>query len=254
MAQTIFDIGMFDGADTAYYLEEGYRVVAVEANPELVHKAAEQFAAQITAGQLDIINAAISEAAGPVELTLSKDDPASSSIIPQELRGHSISGTINVEAIRLDDLIGRYGVPFYMKVDIEGADRLCILALRPETSPDFLSFEIGDDVVELIAHLQTIGYGRFKIVSQTSFRELANQECLEDRIRRKLLHWLGFRNPSHIRRAGRFFRIGSSSGPVPWRGDGRWYGASEARARMQGARERDQMRGWHDIHAARQRD
>jgi hypothetical protein len=33
--RTIFDIGMYDGAESAYYLQSGYRVVAVEANPEL---------------------------------------------------------------------------------------------------------------------------------------------------------------------------------------------------------------------------
>ena len=32
----VIDVGMYDGADTAYYLSMGYRVLAVEANPALV--------------------------------------------------------------------------------------------------------------------------------------------------------------------------------------------------------------------------
>lgn len=56
----IFDIGMYDGADTAYYLESGYQVVAVEANPDLVECAARQFSASLASGQLVLINAAIS--------------------------------------------------------------------------------------------------------------------------------------------------------------------------------------------------
>ena len=37
----IFDIGMFDGADTRYYLNKGYKVLAVEANTVLVKRARE---------------------------------------------------------------------------------------------------------------------------------------------------------------------------------------------------------------------
>jgi hypothetical protein len=29
----IYDVGLLDGADTAYYLFRGFRVVAVDANP-----------------------------------------------------------------------------------------------------------------------------------------------------------------------------------------------------------------------------
>jgi hypothetical protein len=35
--KTVFDIGMYDGTDTAYYLESGYRVVAVEAGKVQIH-------------------------------------------------------------------------------------------------------------------------------------------------------------------------------------------------------------------------
>ena len=34
--KTIFDFGMCDAADTVYFLEEGFKVVAVEANAALV--------------------------------------------------------------------------------------------------------------------------------------------------------------------------------------------------------------------------
>ena len=37
----IFDIGMYDGSDTRYYLNEGFRVLAIEANPVLVKRARE---------------------------------------------------------------------------------------------------------------------------------------------------------------------------------------------------------------------
>jgi hypothetical protein len=34
----IYDVGMNDGNDTAYYLSRGFRVVAIEANPVLVEQ------------------------------------------------------------------------------------------------------------------------------------------------------------------------------------------------------------------------
>ena len=41
MKKLIYDIGMYDGSDTRYYLNEGFRVLAIEANPVLVKRAKE---------------------------------------------------------------------------------------------------------------------------------------------------------------------------------------------------------------------
>jgi FkbM family methyltransferase len=61
----VFDIGMYDGADTAYYLRSGYRIVAVEANPELVQHATQKFATEMASGQLICVNAATSTSRDP---------------------------------------------------------------------------------------------------------------------------------------------------------------------------------------------
>ena len=39
LKELIFDIGMYDGSDTRYYLNEGFRVLAIEENPVLVKRA-----------------------------------------------------------------------------------------------------------------------------------------------------------------------------------------------------------------------
>ena len=41
LKKLIFDIGMYDGSDTRYYLNEGFRVLAIEENPVLVKRARE---------------------------------------------------------------------------------------------------------------------------------------------------------------------------------------------------------------------
>ena len=39
----IYDVGLHEGQDTAYYLWKGFRVLAVEANPELTQAAQSKF-------------------------------------------------------------------------------------------------------------------------------------------------------------------------------------------------------------------
>ena len=55
----IYDVGMHNGDDTAYYLWRGFRVVAIEPNPGLVATAAERFRREIEAGELKVLNVAV---------------------------------------------------------------------------------------------------------------------------------------------------------------------------------------------------
>jgi hypothetical protein len=130
-------------------------------------------------------------------------------------------GSITVPGMTMQDLLSRYGAPFNVKVDTEGADRLCVLSLTSESRPQYLSFEVGDDVEEPVEHARKIGFGKFKIVSQTSFRELANQQCLYDRIIQRVVRELGYADCRQIRRAARFFVPGHSSGPGTWESERR---------------------------------
>lgn len=247
---TIFDIGMYDGTDTAYYLSLGSRVIAVEANPLLAKRGEERFAAEVAAGRLIIVNAAISSDSAPVELTLSADDLGSSSMFGDRVAERQPVGSITAPGLPILDLMEQYGVPDYMKVDIEGADRFCILPLTRDIRPRYLSFEIGPDAEELLEHVRSIGYTRFKIVNQVSLRELANEANLRDRAVLRMIELFGVGEPRLIRRGGRFFKAGLCSGPVPWQSDGRWHSGEETVARWRRVRARDGHLNHYDIHAA----
>lgn len=247
--KTAFDIGMYDGADSAYYLECGYRVIAVEANPDLVEYANRRFATAVESGRFTCVGCAISGNGDDVELAIAGGDLGSSSLVNEWVARRQAVGTIKVPGVTLNELFDRYGVPEYLKVDIEGADRLCVLALTPATRPQFLSFEVGDDVDELVTHAAEVGFTRFKIINQNSFRELANQARWRDRAALRLMRAMGYKEPCLIRRSGRFFVRGKSSGPGPWESDGRWWSAEATRRRLRDARAANALAGWYDIHA-----
>ena len=43
MSELIFDVGMWNGEDTEYYLARGFKVVAIDADPKVIEKAKIRF-------------------------------------------------------------------------------------------------------------------------------------------------------------------------------------------------------------------
>src|SRR6185436_16484350 len=76
----VFDLGMNNGDDTAYYLRRGYDVVSVEANPALCDQARRRFAAAIGEGRLQIVHAALSDQEGEATFHINLDNDHWSSL------------------------------------------------------------------------------------------------------------------------------------------------------------------------------
>jgi SAM-dependent methyltransferase len=53
ISDLIYDVGLLDGTDTAYYLFWGYRVVAVDVNPTMIEAARVRFANEIASQASD---------------------------------------------------------------------------------------------------------------------------------------------------------------------------------------------------------
>lgn len=246
-----FDVGMYDGADTDYLLRSGFRVVAVEAHPLLCRRAEARFAREIGERRLTIANVAIAGDEGTTELSLCGDDLGSSSIVADKLRGMRHAGTLQVPATTVLALFSAHGVPDYMKIDIEGADRHCILPLTADTAPRQLSFEVDEDVLELVAHLSAIGYAKFKLIGQTSFLEMDAEHGIGYRFRNRVMKLLGYDEPGLVRRRGKWFPLMHSSGPGPWESDGDWYSADTLLRKWRRSGEFDRRQGWYDVHAMR---
>jgi FkbM family methyltransferase len=174
-ADLIYDFGMHDGRDTAFYLAKGFRVIAVEAMPDLCEQACERFADQIKTGALTIINRAVVDTPGPVTFYTNPQTVWGTAHRSWAHRNASLgspsNGEITVDGALARDLFAEYGIPYYAKVDIEGSDRLCLEALlgfddRPRyvsVESDKVSFRALEREFDL---LERLGYSRFKVVPQ----------------------------------------------------------------------------------------
>jgi FkbM family methyltransferase len=172
----VFDVGLHKGEDTAFYLAKGYRVVAFDADPELVAHCRERFREALASDRLQIIEGAITNE--PVrEVTFYKNTVCSvwGTVNPAwEARNRAMrapSMAITVPRIDIADAFRRYGIPHFLKIDIEGSDRVVLAALREfETRPRYLSMESElVDFAKLERELQDLadlGYRRFRVVQQ----------------------------------------------------------------------------------------
>lgn len=247
----VFDVGMFDGGDTRYYLDLGFNVVAVEANPELCAKASKLFASELEEGRLTLINRAIAERSGEEKnLYLFAEDLAGSSTVPDGNPDRKPVASYAVKSVTISDLLEKYGTPYFLKSDVPYADHLCILPIENDNRPEFVSFPAGNDAESLVRHLQKLGYTGFKAINQCNYFEMHNQNNLRQRFKFRIIDMLGYRDPSHIRMNGRFFLRGNSAGLVPWQSDGEWQQAESLLTDWNAMVEADALEGcWYDFQA-----
>ena len=167
----IYDVGMHNGDDTAYYLHRGFRVIAIEADPSLVEKGTKRFADQIKAGRLEILGIGISEREESARFWLADANSLWNSFdINFAKRYGSTATPIDIRCRPLRDIFREKGVPFYLKTDIEGRDHLCISDITPEARPMYVSFEMTQ-LSDLIL-LAGKGYDAFKCIEQVRHRQL----------------------------------------------------------------------------------
>lgn len=166
-----YDIGGYDGNDTDHYLRLGYNVVCVEASPTLADKIKARFAAQINAGRCKVLNIAVGDTDGVLPFFLSKTTPIWNSFDrSMAARGGEVN-EIAVPARKLSDVLAEHGPADFVKIDVEGADWLCLqsMASTPYV-PQYLSCEASKEKgADMILLLAKCGYTRFSLVRQDSF-------------------------------------------------------------------------------------
>jgi len=168
----VYDVGVHNGNDTAYYLHKGFRVVGVEANPVAADQLRKRFPSEIASGALRLLDVGVAEKAGELDFWVCDGHTEWCSFNEKKASdGGLTSRPVKVRTVRFADVLRQHGVPFYCKVDIEGNDHLCLEGIDASDKPKFVSVEMchqrGDRDLSI---LQALGYRRFKIVSQVTFR------------------------------------------------------------------------------------
>jgi FkbM family methyltransferase len=111
----IYDVGMNNGDDTAYYLRRGFRVVAIEANTCFAKCAAERFRTQISSDQLRILNIGIAAEEGELPFwiceTYSEWSSFDRKITSRDGCPHH---EVMVPCRRFASVLEEFGVPYYL--------------------------------------------------------------------------------------------------------------------------------------------
>ena len=267
----IYDVGMNNGDDTAYYLHRGFRVVAIEANPDIVLSCEARFRQEIAEKRLTILNVAIGPQPGAAKFWIYLDRPEWSSFSPGRAIACGLrTKVVDVRVRNFGNILQEFGVPHYLKIDIQGCDIHCLQELSRDTGPTFVSVELTK--LEEILALRDLGYERYKIVLQGHHRELpdhtrtlvgwwsrlvsfspltslaAKLGRLSGRIRRgslRLFQQLGLAKP-----AGWQFPHGSS-GPFGEETPGEWLSFNDACLRWLDFRRVYADTLWCDVHATK---
>jgi len=173
----IYDVGMNDGRDSAFYLHRGCRVVAIEANPLLCDKARQEFSKEIASGQMTLLNVAVSQEDGERDFYLNLDNDEWSSLDAEwGTRENTRFEKIRVRSAAFRKILAQYGTPNYLKVDVEGADLMVLNELRsaPGEKPKYISVE--EHEIDYFPLLWALGYRGFKFVNQEDVPSFSHKD------------------------------------------------------------------------------
>jgi FkbM family methyltransferase len=227
----ILDIGAFRGEDAEFYLLKGFIVLSVEANPASAQAALARNEAAAAEGRYRVVNAALDSRNGDITFHVHEKGDWSTAI-PNERFTADNSKAITVPAITPAELFDAYGVPYYVKIDIEGKDAIVIDEIvRRADKPRYISYELGKSTKDVANLLRTAGYSRFAISPQGN---------------------LGALRMARPPREGKFvdYRFtGHHSGPFGREVPGEWLTLGELEAAVAALDRGAGLARWWDVHA-----
>jgi len=190
-----FDIGAHVGSRVLAWRRLGARVVAVEPQPDFVRVLRWLFARD---DGVTVLAQALGRAPGEAQLLVSLRTPTVSTLSPDwarrvgaiaSFRGVRWTPGASVTVTTLDALIDRFGLPDFVKIDVEGYELEVLSGLTRALSA--LSFEYLASVPELalgcIDRLETLGRYRYWVSVGEQMRLLDPNGCGAAEMRR----WIG---------------------------------------------------------------
>ena len=129
--KAIFDIGANNGQNLNYFLEKADIVVAIEANINLVKKIQSDFKQFVDSGKLIIENVALTnnENIKQIDFYISKVDDVLSTVYPDDInKFYKQQVRCDKASLLIQKYLKDYNISEieYIKIDIEGADKLVL--------------------------------------------------------------------------------------------------------------------------------
>jgi len=173
----VFNVGASIGTRTDLFASFGAKVIALEPQPEMARRLRSRFKND---PNVTVIEAAAGPEMGVVELMLCGDNPIPlATAEPAWIEAiednycdnwpmESWSQKITAKQITLDSLIDRYGLPDFIKIDVDGYERPVLQGLSQKTPT--LCFEVtlpyGDPAIDVVADVANLGYTEFNYLVQ----------------------------------------------------------------------------------------
>jgi FkbM family methyltransferase len=178
----VFDVGAHAGNRTRAFAALGCRVLALEPQPDFARLLRFLFA---RTPRVQVLEIAASERDGRVTLAVSERTPTVTTLDDpwREIRsqepgfaGVSWNRALEIESATLDTLIERYGVPAFVKMDVEGSELRVLHGLtRPLAA---LSFEYLPTALPearaCLAKVGELGPYRFNLSVGESYRMISD--------------------------------------------------------------------------------
>lgn len=162
----VFDVGANIGDKAAVFASLGARIVAIEPQKPCIAHLKNRFKNN---DSIIIIETALGSSEGTADLYICEEVPTISTISEKWIEKgrfsncHSWNQKDSIPITTLDNIISQFGVPKYIKIDVEGYEKEVIKGL---TVPcEFISFEFTkeflEDAIHCLLYLETLG--RFEL-------------------------------------------------------------------------------------------
>lgn len=164
----VFDIGANEGNTVDIFIKYAKKVVAFEPNPELSNRLRYRFSKK----NVVVDTRAISNKSGLQNFYIS-DFHTLSTFSKDWIQNSRFSYTsswnleLEVETTTLEDVIDEYGIPDYIKIDIEGYEFEVLTSFTRLVDKTIIAFEWSEEELYklklILKHLYSLGYGNFYI-------------------------------------------------------------------------------------------
>jgi FkbM family methyltransferase len=186
-AKLAFDIGAYTGGKSQEMLDAGVKkLVCIEANPHTFQRLTSKFA---TDNRVTLVNSIMCDEDTPSkEFFCSKMHPPISTANSRFVTESRFSNkadennvpyrwdeTVSVKSKTLDSLVTEYGIPDFIKIDVEGNEFAVMSGFNKFLEHTLLTFEFHEEFedvgIECIEHLYKLGYNKFGLINGDDINE-----------------------------------------------------------------------------------